>query len=482
MTDIAWRVDADRNANVGEQVWIEDGTVFKTVRYGAKTLAAGSRDAVLLGGRSCPVCAKSQPVLPGNFLFCPDCGGLTQPCVSAEDGPRCHWPSFSASGWAHSDLSIAGLEDRQDLSLPAGKWGFAVAGTPPLLLAYDHEHGLVLRYDGEDWHGIGRGAASGLVPWQRALIAAPSGFFFPTETEGLGFVAAPFVEGVRTLVSGSGTVLGGPGLYKDAAVLPVLVGGALRLVGCALDRSPAADSEAWFEWPVEATAAPAPDIRFGAPYTNNAGDLFWSAKDGYLALAPKGEGASAVFRSWRADFRALPAARPLRSRYGGVSQLGQILAADGAFDGYGFHEVTFNAARQQVKPADGPHLSYGEGTFRGDKRYDDPEEDLFVDYEPASDDEIYVPLASFGRGEAARYLVATVSGREILSDLLLEKDLPLPRRGRLRLVGRRQGDVNDLMTSIDIKSPHYMSAILYGDRLFVYANYESRIISWRIVS
>ena len=198
--------------------------------------------------------------------------------------------------------------------------------------------------------------------------------------------------------------------------------------------------------------------------------------------APKDGVANPVFRPWRAGARALPAARPYRSpRFGGVWQLCLCATPDAAFGRYAFHQATHNSNRQEVAAIEGPHLSYGAGTFRGDRRYDDPFSETYVDYEPAADNNVYIPLGIFGAGESGRFLVAVVEGRDMLADLVSGRQLPAPKRASLYLIGKRQGGVFDLKTSIDIRGLHQMSSIVYGERLFVYANYESRIFSWRIV-
>lgn len=482
---VAWTVSggAVSPSMPGEQVWIEDKTAFRAVQFGGKTFDAGSRDAKLLGARYCSHCATSRPALPGTFLFCPDCGAETLACEPADAGRLCHWPSFDASGWAERpDLTVTDLIDRRDASPKGGKWGLTAAGAPAVLTAYDHEHGLVLRYDGDaGWKQIARVFPSALRPWQRALIAARYGFFFAAEDAGLGFVPCPFVEGVKAASSVMAQPAGGPGLYEGMVCMPAYRDGKLILIGCPADVSPVLVPDAWRIIPVEGADTAVPQS-FGAPYANGAGDLFWSSAQGYIAVSPQNGGAGCRYLPWRDGFAAFPAARPYRSpRFGGVWQLVQGNAPGGMFEKYAYHLATFNPARQDVTAVEGPHLSYGSGTFRGDKRYDDPCVEAAIDYEPASDNNVYIPLAVFGTGESVRYLIAIVEGRAMLTDLLSEKDLPVTTRAGLFLIGRLQGAVRDLKTSVDIRSLHHLSAIVHDGRLFVYANYESRIYSWRIV-
>lgn len=486
MTDIAWAVAGGQElAAGGDQVWTEGETGFVSVQWGTKTYAADSRDAKLLGARFCPHCRGG--VLPGAFSFCPDCGRKTQAYEPTGTGTLCQWPSYGGTGWAEApDCSLSELSDREEVSAPqGGKWGLAVAGDPAVLVAYDHEHGMVLRHDGAaGWQQINRVAPSVLAPWQRALVATAQGLFFPTDTGGLGFLSVPFVDGGAWVCSGSATPLGGVGAFGDAVYMPALKDGALYLISCPLSANPARTDGAWGAIAIDLSLAGvnAQMLAFGAPFTNSVGDLFWSAREGYIVVAPKDGGVGATFLPWRSGYVACPAARPFRSaRFGGAWQL--VLGRDGkdAFDAYAYHQVAMRAARQELTAIEGPHLSYGSGTFRGDKRYDDPAVDPVVDYEPATDDNVYIPLATFGTGERTRFLVAVVEGRDKLTELLSETDLATPARAMLLLLGRRQGNVQNLLTSVDIRSLHHMSSVLHDGRVFVYANYENRIFSWRIV-
>ena len=105
-----------------------------------------------------------------------------------------------------------------------------------------------------------------------------------------------------------------------------------------------------------------------------------------------------------------------------------------------------------------------------------------TDYDPASDDKIIIPLATFGEGDAAHYVVTIIEGREKLWDLLSDEGILSPTEGRLFLLGRLQGNITDLRTTFEIQSRHDISSTIFGNRLFVYARCENRILSWRILT
>jgi hypothetical protein len=472
-----------------EQTWCEDDKVFTLVRCGDKTYAAASREAKLLGARHCtnPEC-NTEAVLPGTFLYCPDCGRETQLCERG--GPLWHWPAGEATGWPeYPNLSISGLKDRRTFDIDGGKWGLLVAGDPAVLMAYDHQHGRILRYDGaKTWEKIADGSPSGLAAWQRALIASPQGFFYATDERGMGFVSVPFVKGTALAVSeatlGPSKPVGGPGLFKDANVyMPTFADGTLRLEGCPQNVSPVRNPAVWFKVAIQ-NGADAKQAKFGAPYVNVAGDIFWSSAAGWIALSRNDiDGIRARYYPWRSDFRALPAARPFRSRRDGdVWQLGQILSDDGIPGYYAYHLVSFGNASQQVVQINSPHLSFGQGTFNGDKRYEDPRQGAVIDYNPTNDNGLYIPLSVFGDGEATRYLVAVVDDRKQFKDLLQESGLHAVQKAQLLLLGRLQSSMVDLQNGVDVESAYHLSTTVYDGRLFLYAKEtgENHIYSWSI--
>jgi hypothetical protein len=488
MSEVEWTVPG-LQTNFGspdDQVWTEEDENFTKVRFGGKVYDTNSHEVRLLGARKCPTCAKPEGSVPGTFMFCSSCGSPTiaQEIQQSSSSSICHWPSFVANGWPESATSANGFDDRAETKISGGDWALLAVGEPAVLIAYDHEHGQVLRYEGDKgWAAVSRVPSASLNPWQRSLIASRLGLFFATEHQGLGFLPTPLVSGTKMVTcSENSRPLGGLSILNGRVYLPTFCDGKVRLEGCSLTASPARQATAWCTVDI-VDAVGGADERFGAPYTNEASDIFWSAEKSYIAVANTDEGITAQRISWRKGFSALPAARPFRSRRGGGAwQLGNYVAPGASESEFAFHLVSQSTARQELRPVDGPHLSYGLGTFRGDKRYDDPWAESITDYDPASDDKIFVPLATFGEGDAVRYVVAIIEGREKLWDMLSDEGISSPTEGRLFVLGRRQGNIADMRAALEIQSPHDISSTIFGNRLFVYARCENRIVSWRIVT
>ena len=445
----------------------------------------GSPEAGLLGVRKCPNCAEPEVSVPGNFVFCPNCGTATIAREPDLSQPICHWPSYSGNGWPESATAADGFGDRAEIKISGGDWALVAVGDPAALIGYDHENGQILRYEGDHgWAVVSRVPTAGLKPWQRSLIASRMGLFFPTEHQGLGFLPTPLISGTKIITSCSGNArpLGGPGVSNGCVYLPTLCDGKVRLEGCPLMTSPARSPSAWCTVDI-ADASGLAGEPFGAPYSNEAADIFWSARESYIVVANTDQGIVAKRVNWRSGFTALSAARPFRSRRGGGAwQLGHYVESGSSEAQFAFHLVSQSTARQELRVVDGPHLSYGLGTFRGDKRYDDPWAESVADYDPASDDKIFIPLATFGEGDAVRYVVAVIEGREKLWDLLSDEGLSSPTEGRLFVLGRRQGNIADMRAALEIQSWHDISSAVFGDRFFAYARCENRIISWKILT
>lgn len=485
---VQWIVPASKTGfgSPDDQVWTESDGRFGRVTVGGETFDVGSRESEILGSRYCPRCGKTLG-LPPSFDFCPNCGSSTA-WHRAENGLHrmCNWPSYLGNGWAEaSSAGVSSLVEPVEHSISGGDWGIVAAAEPALLLAYDHAYGQILRLEPDgSWAALARAPSSGLEPWQRSLHASAFGLFIPTE-RGLTFLPSPFVRGTRllaaTTVLGNAQPCGGIGLLGSSVYLPVIASGELLLHACSLTRSPSRDPSTWQSMAVKGNIRSGQ--RLGTAYTNEASDVFWSSEDGYLALSTDDDGIEAQFLEWRKGFRALPAARPYRSRRGGGAwQLGRYSTEASAEPVFAFHLVSRSATRQEVRQVDGPHLSYGPGTFRGDKRYEEPWGEESVDYDPASDDKVLVPVAVFGQGEEAHYLVAILSGRRKLWELVSQNGMEKSSDARLFLLGRRQGNIVDLGMAATIDAPHDISSTILGDRIFLYARCENRIVSWRMLS
>jgi len=486
MSETRWTVPAEQLnlATPGETIWLEESEKFTKVIFRGKEHPAESVEALLLGGRKCPGCST---VLPPNFAHCPNCGVRTETGFS---GPQhiCHWPSYQANGWAElGHMKIVGLDERNEIRIPGGDWGLAVAGSPAVLVAYDHEYGRIVRYDGDSgWADVTRTSPSNLKPWQRSLVASQWGLFFATETDGMGFLPTPFIVGAKAVTSssklGAATPVGGPAVSFGSVRMPVVAEGRLRLDASSVGISPARDASAWHSDEV-ANAEQAGKAEFGAPFTNEASDVFWSSEHFYIALTSNGDGPHARLLPWRKGFTALPVSRPFRSRRGGGAwQLGRYTPPDNMEPEFAFHLVTPSASRQELRTVSGPHLPYGPGTFRGDKRHDDPWSEPIADYYPGSDDNVIVPLCTFGEGEDMQYVVTVLEGREKLSDLIIDSDITSAADARFHLLGRRQGNIFDMRAVIKLQSIHDVSSVVFGDRLFVYAGYDNQVLTWRILT
>lgn len=485
MTDTKWVVgETDNKFGCREdQVWMESSDGFTGISFGGKRIDVGSSDAELLGARYCSACSPDKKSLPGNFEFCPDCGSETKVKADRSTSKLGHWPSFNGTGWSEHTEQSSGFDDRREITVPGGDWALLVAGSPPALIMFDYENGKIVRPDGQSgWAHVSRVSTPHLQPWQRSLIASPIGLYFPTEQNGLGFLPTPFVQGVRSVFSNSNDVnaLSGPGLLDGHVLLPVKVGETIKLIGSPLSSSPARDTDCWVQVDIEDRTDLAPEA-FGAPFSNEAGDLFWVGEKSYLVIASGEDDWKPKRLRWREGFIAHPIARPYRSRRGGSAwQLGHIETAGNAGEGEAaFHLVSRSQSRQEIKSVDGPHLSFGSGTFRGDKRFEEPWIEHVTDYDPSSDNSIFIPICTFGSGDNIKYVVAVAEGREHLTDLL-SRNGASSIETRLHCLGRLLGSMNALGAAFHVQGLHDISAVIFEQRLFVYGRCENRVMSWRI--
>ena len=242
-----------------------------------------------------------------------------------------------------SQIPASALDDRAETKIGGGDWALLAVGEPAVLIAYDHEHGQVLRYEGDKgWTAVSRVPAASLDTWQRSLIASRLGLFFAIEQHGLGFLPTPLVSGTKIVTSSTqdSRPLGGLGILNGCVYVPTLRSGRVWLEGCSLTTSPARHAAAWSLIEV-ADASGLADEQFGAPYTNEAFDLFWSAAKSYVAVTGTDDVINAQRITWRNGFTALPAARPYRSRRGGGAwQLGHYVAPGVSEAQFAFHLVS----------------------------------------------------------------------------------------------------------------------------------------------
>ena len=327
-----WPVDADPAVTnlAGRQVWhfADDRPVVVETTNGA--IPAGDARIAHLGIRRN---AAGRPY-PARFAYCPETGAELRPAGPAPD-PDC--------------LDIDG-ETATEIALPGGVPALVRAGRPAGLYLLQENLGVIEAWNGESFSAMGRLPQAGIAgsaatgPHGLAYTANDALVVVPlpqlgtellhsqARSVGLSFVSSPFWSGADVLAIGT---------RADRMVLCRWVGGALA---------------------EQDLAAPAPDAkRFGGPWANRLGDVFWICADGFIACRP-GIG-EARFTSWPAGFHALPWLAPWRDRADVHHQLGLL--------GGRYHVAALDSSAG-LHRFDGPHCAAGGVTYAGAERFDVP--------------------------------------------------------------------------------------------------------------
>ena len=457
----------------GIERWHRIGARFTTLVTGSDTIALPT-DALTVGRLQARAssCAHAGP-FPNAFRFCPECGARLSdaPGVPAAE----LWsPPFGAPDGLPSldDRRLPDASSQEEIEAPASSaLGFAVAGTPPMLLACDRATGWVSAWSEADRTWVRRvqiAACLELPPWSWSASASARGLALPTDRGPVWIDCTRPLSAPVTMLEGSRPV-GGAVLLRDQAVLPVRAGAGLALA--LLD--PAAAVPAWRMLPVQ----DAPSIPIGplaAPVC--AADLAsWCGQTGHLTLQATADGPIARWRPWRDGLQPLPGVRPLMERNGTLHQLARLDPATLVLESL--------AAPGQVperRVARGYAVGTGRAVFRENARLRLPWDQREAAEYLLPEDSFLMPLLAF---DEDRYLLAVCDGRAGLAAFLGDPGAPDdPERlhSCVLHISRGPRSLEPLDCVLRARHAWDLSVAIHAGWLLVHGAVENRLHRWRL--
>ncbi|WP_419729155.1 hypothetical protein [Lichenicola sp.] len=457
----------------GIERWHRIGTRFSTLDTGRDTIALPT-DAVTIERLAARTsgCAHPGP-FPNAFRFCPDCGArLSDPPVGA--AAELWSPPFGAPDGLPSldERRLPDAATHQEIEAPASAaLGFAVAGTPPMLLACDRASGWISAWSEVDRHWIRRvqiSACLALPGWSWSASATARGLALPTD-RGPAWIDLTRPLSAPVTMLGGAEPVGGAVLLRDHVALPVRVGGILALG--LLDHAAAAP--AWRTLPIQ-DGPPAGAGPLAAPVA--AADLAsWCGPTGHLTVQATADGPVARWRPWRDGLQPLPGVRPLMERNGTLHQLARLDPATLVLESL--------AAPGQVperRVARGYAVGTGRAVFRENARLRLPWDQREAAEYLLPDDSFLAPLLAF---DEDRYLLAVCDGRAGLAAFLGDPGAPDdPERlhSCVLHVSRGPRSLQPLDCVLRARHAWDLSVVIHAGWLLVHGAVENRLHRWRL--
>ncbi len=355
-------------------------------------------------------CLHAGPY-PLAFRFCPDCGA---PLGEAPEAPGAEaWsPPFGAATGlpACDEAREPDPASHEEVALPpSSALGFAVAGTPPMLLACDRVDGWIRAWSERDGRWIDRvqlPPCTALPAWSWAAAADATGLWLPTDRGPAVIELTAPRRAPVTLLDGPAP-LSGAGLLRTHAALPVRNDGGLSLA--VFDR--AAPGLGWSLLPVPGAAAEALACPVGT------GDrVSWCGPSGLLTLQVGPDGPAAHWQAWCDGIRPLPGVRPVAEPNGTLHQLARLDP-----DTLVLQNLPAPGQVPERRPARGYTPGTGRAVFRESARLRLPwDERAACDY-VIPDGTFLLPLLELGSG---RTVLSLCTGRDRLGRFLGDPAAP----------------------------------------------------------
>ncbi len=407
---------------------------------------------------------------PSAFRFCPDCGASLAPSPP-EPGSESWSPPFgAATGLPTRDEG--GEPDpasHQEIELPpSAASGFAVAGTPPMLLACDRIGGWVRAWSEDAGRWIDRAQLPpclALPPWSWAAAADASGLSLPTD-RGPAFIAltAPRRTPV-TLLEGLAP-LGGAGSLRGQVALPVRNDAGLALA--VLDREALTSGWSLLPVPDAATEALASPVGTGDR-------LHWCGPSGLLTVQAGPDRLDAHWQPWRDGIRPLPGVRPMMEPNGTLHQLARL-------DPHSLVWQSLPAPGQspERRSASGYAPGTGRAVFRENARLRLPwDERAAWDY-VIPDGTFLLPLLELGPG---RTVLALCTGRDRLGRFLGDLTAPdeaAPDHACTLFYSRGPRMLEPLDCLLRARDASDLSVFLHAGWLYAYGARDGTGHRWRL--
>lgn len=391
----------------GIERWHRTADRFTTIDTGKDTIGLPTDPLTLERVRARPSsCAHTGP-FPNAFRFCPDCGArLAEPPIVPTT--ELWSPPFGASDGLPSldDRRLPDPASHEEIALPVSSaFGFAVAGTPSMLLACDRASGRISGWSESAGQWVSRVQVAGcleLPRWSWAASATSSGIAVPTDRGPVWIdLSRPLTSPV---IAVDGPAVGGAISIGDHVAMPVLHPSGIAIA--MLDRTETAPS--WTLVPATGTLAK-PIGPLAAPVV--AAELAtWCGTDGQLTLQMTADGPVARWRPWRDGLQPLPGVRPVMERNGTLHQLARLDAQTLVLE-------SLSALGQvpERRVARGYAISSGRVVFRENARLRLPWDQREAAEYLLPDDSFLAPLLAL---DEERYIVAVCNRRAGLGAFL----------------------------------------------------------------
>jgi len=444
----------------GEEAWRQESSGFVPVKVSGREYDPSREDLDILFVKKCPSGnSHGNEWFPSAFLRCPRCGGhLTSLIV--QPSPEWAAPHGNPDGTrTFPDLVWLPPDSREkDFPLPkeGGRFGFVVCGERRVLLAIDREYGQVYSYSltRRDWLLLGRIPHGSSQPsWSWSAFPTSGGIVVPTD-QGPFWVSLPGPGEVGSIDGTSGppaSSVGGAIAKNGFVFIPVTRDENLFVAW--RPCKPEGD------WKIDGlNPSPThfdPGDFLGSPVKNGGGDLFWAGKTGFLSVSGEGKG-------FRASWNAWPEGHTGTSRcpiYLDHSKAVWQLCFDQADRHYLFVKLTRSGIRESFDVR-GPHVSMGSSTFMGEKLYEVPWEENFLDFYPGSENVIH-PVAALKNG---------ILFLHVKNEISTKRFLEVDGRYEVNLVFRKndmRGE-KSLIENMTLANPWDLSIFFYNGALYVY--------------
>lgn len=457
----------------GPERWHHDGQRFASVAAAGERIELPADPLTLERLRTrTPHCAHPGP-FPLAFRFCPACGTALAEAPALPSAESWSPPFGAPDGLPSLDEPRRpDPASREEIPVPASAaLGFAVAGTPPMLLACDRIGGWISGWSEAAGAWIERvqiPPCPGLPRQGWAAGASASGLALPTD-RGAAFLDLTGARRSPTTILDAGPAAGGVATLRAHAALPVRTAAGLAVA--VLDH--AAPATGWTLLPVpDAPAGSAGP--FAAPVVT-ADTAIWCDASGRIALQAAAGGLVASWSRWRDAVRPLPGVRPVMERNGTLHQLARLdertlvleaLAAPG-------QEPERRAAR-------GYTPGTGRAVFRENARLRLPWDDRAAADYILPDDSFLLPLLAF---DEDRYLLAVCTDRSGLGRFLGDPAAAAQaERPHLCTLVYSPGPRSLEPLDCVLRAHHAwdLSVFIHADWLHVHGAVENRCHRWRL--
>ncbi|MGI4748754.1 MAG: hypothetical protein ACRYGI_16430 [Janthinobacterium lividum] len=456
----------------GIERWHRTGNRFTTVDTGNDTIGLPTDALTLERLRvKTPACVHAGP-FPNAFRFCPDCGTRVSdaPVVPTAEV----WsPPFGASDGLPSldDRRLPDPSSHEEIAVPASPaLGFAVAGTPPMLLACDRASGRISGWSESTGQWIGRVQVAGcldLPRWSWAASATLAGIAMPTDRGPVWIdLSRPLAVPV---VAMNGSPVGGAISIGNHVATPIQHPSGFAIA--MLDRTGSAPG-----WTlVLVTGATATSTGpLTAPVV--AAELAtWCGADGQLTLQMTVDGAVARWRPWRDGLQPLPGVRPVMERNGTLHQLARLDAQTLVLE-----SLSAPGQVPERRVARGYAISSGRAVFRENTRLRLPWDQREAAEYLLPDDSFLAPLLAL---DEERYIVAVCNRRAGLGAFLgdpASSAEPDDIHSCVLHVSRGPRSLEPLDCVLRARHAWDLSVTIHAGWLYVHGAVDNTLHRWRL--